>query len=492
MTGTAGPRDGARLPPPGEGAGAGRPAARFHLADRESGERLGEVEPREAAAIVAVRRGEAGPESEPYASLIRKVIGGGLRIECGCRPDSRRAPRLGTRRMQEGRIFLVNPPGSDIAHAEDCEYRLAERAAPARPPPTVHGDVLNPFSRADADPGDAKTPPRAHRRNPGLPQGQPPRTMRGILHKMMQTARLNTLAVADGYGSPGEWLAAVAKAAALLYLPPRVPASEFLFTDPESWRSGEVARRLDAAAPGWPGFGKPFALLCWPAYDVGGSEVNREHREAGYVRVRAPVVRPVIGEVAVRGPYLFLGAVARSGDGGRWACAAACAQPIVAANCPVPVDSGYERSALGSLRSLVRTLEKSGPLREALGGAVRVALEKPLTRIQVAGGHCLPDFLITVTRPGAYSHLPEGPGHPRHRGRFDPGDRARYVVEVMGFDDPDYERDKEETHARMMRIGPLFRMEGRQFRSAGNDLRRQRERIAADIERDLLRRWKGA
>ncbi|MDE0001130.1 MAG: hypothetical protein OXQ29_00350 [Rhodospirillaceae bacterium] len=61
----------------------------------------------------------------------------------------------------------------------------------------------------------------------------------------------------------------------------------------------------------------------------------------------------------------------------------------------------------------------------------------------------------------------------------------------MGFDDPDYERDKEETHARMIRIGRLFRMEGRRFRSAGNDLRRQRERIAADIERDLLRRWKG-
>ena len=491
MTGTAAPRDEARPPPPGEGRGAGRPAT-FHLVDRESGERLGAVAPGEAAAIVAVRRGEAGPESEPYASLIGKLRREGLRIECGCRPDRASGPRLGTRRMREGRIFLVNPPGSDVAHAEDCEYRLAERGAPARPTPTVHGDVLNPFSRADADPGDAEAEPRAHRGNPGLPQGQPPRTMRGILHKMIQTARLNTLAVADGHSSSGDWLAAIAKAAERLYLPPRVPASEFLFTDPESWRSGEVARRLDAAEPGWPGFGKPFALLCWPARDVTGNEVNRDRREAGYVKARAPVVRPVIGEVPVRGPYLFLGAVARSGDGGRWACVAACAQPIVALGCPVPVDSGYERSALGSLRSLVRTLESSRRLRGALGGAVRVALEKPLTRIQVAGGHCLPDFLITVTRPGAWSHMPEGPGHPRHRGRFDPGDRARYVVEVMGFDDPDYERGKEETHARMRRIGPLFRMEGRRFRSAGNDLRRQRERIAADIERDLLRRWKDA
>ena len=60
----------------------------------------------------------------------------------------------------------------------------------------------------------------------------------------------------------------------------------------------------------------------------------------------------------------------------------------------------------------------------------------------------------------------------------------------MGFNDPDYERDKEKIHSRMKRIGPLFRMEGRQFRSGGNDLRRQRERITAAIEKDLLERWK--
>ena len=60
----------------------------------------------------------------------------------------------------------------------------------------------------------------------------------------------------------------------------------------------------------------------------------------------------------------------------------------------------------------------------------------------------------------------------------------------MGFNDPDYERDKKKTHSRMRRIGPLFRMEGRQFRSGGNDLRRRRERITAEIEEDLLERWK--
>ena len=59
----------------------------------------------------------------------------------------------------------------------------------------------------------------------------------------------------------------------------------------------------------------------------------------------------------------------------------------------------------------------------------------------------------------------------------------------MEFDDEEYERDKEETHPRMERIGPVWCMEGRKFDSAGNPLRRQREEITADIEKDILERW---
>ena len=471
----------------------------LYLVDKESGERLGEIEPAVAACIEAVKKGEAYPEDEPYSSLIQKLRRDRLWIECGCRPDKPRGPLLSTRRKREGRTFLVNLPRQDVAHAEDCEFRLAERErdAPPKPRPIIHSDVLTPFSRADADPGGTDADPRAHRKSQGLSQLQAPRTMRGILWTLMQTARLNTLAIADGFSSPGEWLAAVEKwltavekAAEQFYLPPKVPAPEFLFTNPKSWNSGEVGRRLDAAGRDWPEFERPFALLCWPALDVSEYEVNGRNRELGHVKGRTPVVRPIIGDVPVRGPYLFLGAVARSEDGKRWECVKACVQPIVGLDCPIPVDSGYERSALGSLRSLVRNLENSPQLREALGGAVRVELEKPLTRTEVVGGPCLPDFLITVTRPNAYSHLPEGPGHPKHQHHFNPRDRERYVVEVMGFIDLGYERDKKKTHSRMERIGPLYRMEGRRFRSGGNDLRRQREEITAKMEKDLLERWK--
>ena len=457
----------------------------FYLVDKESGECVEEIEPHVADCIVAVKEDRASPKVEPYFSLTQKMRRDGLRIECGCRPDLPRGPLLGTRRKQEGRTFVVNLPRQDVAHAVDCV--LCVERPPM--PPIVHSDVFKLIPHANADRGDIDPDFPANRKSRGLWQGQRPRTMRGILWTLMHTARLHRLAVADGFSSSRGWLAAIGKAAEQFYLPPDVPASEFLFTDPRSWNSGEVGRRLDAAGQDLPEFEEPLALLCWPALDVSEYEVNGRSRELGHVKVRTPVVRPSIGGDMVRKPYLFLGVVERSGDGRRWECTKACAQPIVATDCPIPVDSHYERRALGSLRSLVRNLTKSGKLKKALGSAVRVELEKPLTRTEVVGGPCLPDFLITVTRPNAYSHLPQGPGHPKHHGRFNPRDRARYVVEVMGFDDEDYARDKEETHPRMKRIGPVSCMEGSEFDSADKPLRRQREEITADIEKDILERW---
>ena len=86
--------------------------------------------------------------------------------------------------------------------------------------------------------------------------------------------------------------------------------------------------------------------------------------------------------------------------GGSWACVNACARPIAALDCPVPVDSGYERQATAALWRLVRTLAGNRELGALLGGAVGVELEKPLTLIETVEGACLPDFQLTVFRPG--------------------------------------------------------------------------------------------
>jgi len=83
------------------------------------------------------------------------------------------------------------------------------------------------------------------------------------------------------------------------------------------------------------------------------------------VGVRDPLAA---GQRRIDGPFLFLGIVARGEGGGAWACRAACVQPILSAEVPMPVDSGYERRALGELRGSVAGLAGDAALRDALGG----------------------------------------------------------------------------------------------------------------------------
>ena len=126
-----------------------------------------------------------------------------------------------------------------------------------------------------------------------------------------------------------------------------------------------------------------------------------------------------------------------------------------------------------------------------LGGPVRAELEKPRFRFETAGGPCLPDFLLTVTRPGGRGHMPGQSGPRRADGRCDPGGVLRYVIEVMGFDDPEYESGKADMHGRMRTLGRrLFRMEAPQFDSRDNPLRHQRESIGVEIRNDIMRRWR--
>ncbi len=138
-----------------------------------------------------------------------------------------------------------------------------------------------------------------------------------------------------------------------------------------------------------------------------------------------------------------------------------------------------ERRALAPLRSLIRNLENNADLGKALGGAVRVNPEKPLFDIETFGGPCRPDFILTVTRPG--------PG--AADGGYLLEDSARYIIEVMGVDDPEYESGKAKPHRRMRNLGRLFSMNARQFNSRRNGLKRQADRIAAYICNDLLLRW---
>ena len=128
------------------------------------------------------------------------------------------------------------------------------------------------------------------------------------------------------------------------------------------------------------------------------------------------------------------------------------------------------------------SLRDDKDLHASLGGRLRVELEKPLFQYTVEGGRCLPDFLVTVSRPGESGDLL--PGVPRAGGQ-----RLRYVIEVMGFDTPKYEEQKERTHFRMRWLGRVCRLEAKHFDSRHFGLERQCEKLTRQIRKDLLRQW---
>ena len=429
----------------------------------------------------ALRRVKLGidlPAENPvYSATVDSARAEHRWILCDCRDGSpgERAIITLARKKDTGLVHLSNIPTTEVPHVEDCIFAPGEGAR-RRMPAIVFGDVLRPVAERAGEEGPGLGPQRRIAM-PGT--GSPDPSLAGHLRRLMQAASLHRLSVSEGFASPGEWLAAINRAAGIFRTPEDVMVSDLLFTDPRAWASGHVAKVLDRLRAERPKTGAPFAWLSWMARDIDGCEVNRAHPALGHVRVLTDVAVPTVGRNRVRGPWLFLGEVGRSPETGSWECMEACAQPIASARRPVPVDSHNERLALGALRSVIRSLENDADLGNALGGAVRADLEKPLFDIGTVGGPCRPDFILTVMRPG---------GDPAV-GRHLLGDSARYVIEVMGFDDPEYESAKAKTHRRMRNLGRLFSMDAGQFDSRRNGAQQQADRIARYVRNDLMLRW---
>ncbi|MCY4501495.1 MAG: hypothetical protein OXE57_08040, partial [Alphaproteobacteria bacterium] len=402
----------------------------------------------EEDALRRVKQGIDLPGEDPvYRATVGYAREKRLWILCDCRDGSASdRPAISLVRKENGLIHLSNLPRAEVPHVEGCIFAPGEGAR-RRMPVIVFRDVLRPVAdgreRADGEyPGKG---PQRRLTGPGTDSQSS--SLAGHLHRLMQAASMHRLSVSEGFASPGEWLAGIRRAAGTFRSPESTPkkigTADLLFTDPGTWASGHVAKVLARLEPGWPKKGAPFAWLCWMARDIAGCEVNRAHPHLGHVRVLTDPVFPTVMGNRVEGPWLFLGEVGRSPETGRWVCLEACARPIASARCPVPVDSHNERRALGALRSAVWSLENNARLGEALGGAIRIDIEKPLFDIETVGGPCRPDFILTVIRPGC------DPADDRHL----LGDSSRYIVEVMGLDDPEYESKKAETHRRMRNLG---------------------------------------
>ena len=439
------------------------------------------LRPEEAAALARVKQGIDLPGADPvYRATVGSARADELWILCDCR-DGKPGERpviVPARNKETGQLHLTNIGRAEVPHVEGCPFAPGEDAR-RRKPAIVFGDVLRPVAARRVPKEGEEQDKGPQRRLTGPGTDSQSSTLAGHLHRLMRAASLHRLSVAEGFASPGEWLAAIRRAAGTFRSPEDIVVSELLFTDPKSWASGHAARVLDRLEP--PGReGALSGWLCWLARDIDGGEVNRAHPALGHVRVLGDVAFPtVMGSRRVEGPWLFMGEVGRSPNTGRWQCLEACARLIASDRCPVPVDSHNERRALGALRSVIRSLERDAELCEALGGALRIDLEKPLFDIRTVGGPCRPDFILTAVRPGY------GPAGGRHL----PGDAARYVIEVMGLDDPDYERAKAKTHPRMKNLGRILPLNARQFDSRGNGIQRQADRTARRIRNDLMLRW---
>ncbi|KDE33215.1 hypothetical protein AW40_28835 [Kosakonia radicincitans UMEnt01/12] len=132
-----------------------------------------------------------------------------------------------------------------------------------------------------------------------------------------------------------------------------------------------------------------------------------------------------------RPPYWVILAFRRGIDG-TVICSEGYAHALFRRGCPVPVDSGLERTTLESLSEVAGWLAKKP-------GTPALSLEKPLfdTEVNVDGekGFVLPDFIITASKPGGKQHT--------------------VVIETMGYTDDDYCERKAEQHKGMRQLGLL-------------------------------------
>ena len=179
------------------------------------------------------------------------------------------------------------------------------------------------------------------------------------------------------------------------------------------------------------------------------------------VEVRSGVVRPVVGTRPIAPPYLFLGAVGLLKGETGYQCLEAYAQPIVAREWPVPVDSHYERRAFKTLRTTLQILDRA--FRDAA-----FERERPVFDIDTPEGPCLPDFLI----------------HARHG-----AEELTFVVEVMGFERPEYLCGKEVTHPRMATLGTLCTMQAGRFGHSPTGVTSEGRKVTQAIRAALERRW---
>ncbi len=434
-----------------------------------------ELTEKEAEAVLdPLRESSTG---ELALAVLREGRENDLWLRCDCRIDIDDYPLVAPCRMPEGAGYSwrVLQGENRPQHSAGCVFyresreERAERnwRRAARVPPEGYFAALQ--ARKDGNAaeldtsgdGTALTDPLqalgedgdrepGRRRMPALP---------GLLCRLLETADLTRVRAYEPAPGIGGWTEAMSAAAQTIEVAPGHRLDGLLFP----WRTGWDRRRVHAqireAAWNFPEGHVPQGFVCFPVRHVGEKSLPATSRYEE-LEVVWRIRRPTIGGRAVSGPYLFFGVVALTTRPRGYECVRGWAQPIVSVHLPVPVDSDFERQAFGTLETTLWILGKEFPDAE-------FTMEKPVFEMDTEHGPCLPDFLIKARRKGEV---------------------RTWVVEVMGFERPDYLAGKEVTHERMEELGPVILMDGKRFEAGLTD---EGRKVTQWIRADMEGEWPG-
>lgn len=406
-------------------------------------------------------------------AALREGRENGLWLRCDCRIDIDDDPLVVPCRkpMGAGYSWRVLQGENRPQHHPDCVfYRESreERAQrnwrrAARVPPEGYFAALrarkdgNSAELDSSEDGTALTDPLqaagedgdrepGKRRMPALPR---------LLYWLLETAGLTRVRANESAPGIGGWMDAMSAAAKSIEVAPGYPLDGLLFPWRTGWDRRQVHARVREAAWNFPEGHVPQGFMCFPVRQVGERSLPATSKY-GELEAISRIKRPTIGGRAVSGPYLFFGVVALTTRRRGYECVRGWAQPIVSVHRPVPVDSDFERQAFDTLTTTLWILDKEFPDTE-------FTMEKPVFEVDTEQGPCLPDFLI----------------HARRNGEV-----RTWVVEVMGFERPDYLAGKEVTHERMEELGPVILMDGKRFEAGlTEEGRKVTERIRAEMGR---------
>ena len=409
--------------------------------------------------------------AELAMAVLEKARENGLWLRCDCRIDSDDDPLVAPCRLPQGAGYTwrVLQGENRSQHRADCVFYRESREQraennwrrAARVPPEGHFAALH--ARKDGNSAELLTsedgtvltdplhaPEKDRSREPG--QRRMP-ALPGLLCRLLEKAGLTRIGANEPLPNIGEWMDATRAAARTIEVARGHTLDRLLFLSRTDWDRRRVHARVRAAARTFPDGHVPQGFMCFPVRHVGERSLPASSKYEA-LEVVSRIKRPTIGGRAVSGPYLFFGVVALTTRRRGYECVRAWAQPIVSIHHPVPVDSDFERRAFATLTTTLRILGKEF-------GDVGFEMEKPVFETDTEQGPCLPDFLIRARRKGT---------------------ERTWVVEVMGFDRPDYLAGKEVTHERMEELGPVILMDGKRFEAGlTGEGRKVTDRIRTDM-----------